>query len=107
MGIDDEEYIHWIDAGWWNLDGDGGVLARVTQYRSLAGSDAWKLVAANVSYDAAYEQSLAEGVPAIVEAAEVMLGLRAWKGLGGDVEPEPASAPQPKSPRSPERIDFS
>ena len=69
------EYLHWVDAGCWNLAGDPRVMQQVGVFRQIAGERGWMLAAAGMDPAEALTQFYAHGAAAVLASAQVMLAL--------------------------------
>lgn len=103
LNMSDVEYSRWVKAGLWNLAGDTNALRSVDVYRALAGVKGPLLALAGISPEAAVAQARENGIKALLEGCQAVIGLM---DLGSDLieesEPEAAQPPKPS-----ERIDFS
>lgn len=107
-GMAAEEFAAWVRLGLWNLEGEPSVSRRVRGYREVAGSHGWALAAAGISIEEAAERAAREGVPAVVEAAEVMVALGELADLLPEGERPPRPVDEEPGRRVPmERLDFS
>ena len=110
IGISENEYVHWVRLGLWNIEGDPPTGMRVRQYREIAGDQGWLLAAAGVSVEGALTQVAEVGIEDLLEAAEAMVALSEMADMLPDhddfhkPEPEVEHVPPPKDTGP---IDFS
>lgn len=102
-GISDAEFVRWIDADYWNIAGDSSTARAVEVYRSLAGEQGVLIAIAGISPESAVQQATTQGIKALLEGCEAMIGLSQLStSLPVEhTEVEPAKLEEPKP------IDFS
>lgn len=74
-GISEEEFIHWMEVGCWNLAGSPETLTKVGVFRTIAGDRGWVLAKAELDPEAALEQYYEFGPETVIDSIEVMVTL--------------------------------
>lgn len=103
MNISERQYARWVRTGLWNIAGDPNAARAIETFRALGGNRGHLIALAGLTPEAAVEQAKTNGIVALIEGCQAVVGLM---NLGSDLldeeQPEAAQPPKPS-----ERIDFS
>lgn len=75
-GIGEEEFMHWLEVGLWNLAGDTAVLEKVGVYRMIAGVKGWILGAAEFNVEEALKTFYEFGPVTVLNNAKTLIALK-------------------------------